>query len=355
MKTVNVCTHRDYNVLIGSGLIANAGNLIYDNIYSGKDAASVNVTVVMNSDLVMYSDNLVESLKAKGFIVRVLEVPMGEESKNFLSAGFILNHMASINFSRDDLLISFGGGSVGDVVGFCASIYKRGTYLVHIPTTLLAMVDSAIGGKTAINYNSIKNLVGSFYQPMMVIEDTDLLATVEGRNLRSGMGELIKYGVIDKHIFYKLYTEVDAENVSELIRDCVKVKADLVGADEFNEESRQVLELGHTIGHAIETLSGFRTPHGIAVACGIMCIARCMDNAYGTQSSEKIKRVMDIQGILTDVPFSADDILKVVANDKKWAYGKLSVVVFDDIGRCRIQEFTAAEFEKFIRGGLSMC
>ncbi len=355
MKTVKVNTRQKYEVIIDGGLIGDAGALIYRHLYKNKDITKIKALVVYNEDLKKYVGGLLESLTTAGFAVQSMEVPIGEKSKDYHTLGDILNKLTEIDFSREDVIISFGGGSVGDVTGFASSVYKRGTRLVHIPTTLLAMVDSSVGGKTALNYKNYKNLIGSFYQPDLVIDDTKVLATIEGKNLRSGVGELIKYGVIDKSIFYKLFSEVHVDNVEDLIFDCINVKAKLVAKDEYDEGARRFLNLGHTVGHAIETLSDFRTPHGIAVACGILAIAHCQDAAYCTHTAEKIKRILDIQGILTEIPYSADDILRVINKDKKWAYGKLTVVLFDDIGECRIRDFTPEELEVFIKGGLYAC
>lgn len=355
MKVVKVNTRQKYDVLISNGLISEAGSLIYANLYKDKDIRMVKALVVYNEDLNIYVNGLLESLRAAGFAVYELEVPIGEASKDYRTLMSLVDKLTSIDFSREDVLISFGGGSVGDAVGYAASVYKRGTRLVHIPTTLLAMVDSSVGGKTALNFDRYKNLIGSFYQPDLVIDDTDVLATIEGKNLRSGVGELIKYGVINENIFNKLYSKVHVDNVEDLIFDCVSVKARLVEEDEYDEGVRHFLNLGHTIGHAIETLSDFRTPHGIAVACGILCIANCQDAAYGTHTSEKIKRILDIQDILTEIPYSAEDILHVINKDKKWEYGKLKLVLFDDVGKCRIGEFSPEELEVFIRGGLYAC
>lgn len=352
MKKVKIDTHHNYEVLIAPGLIDRAGDLIYDAVYKGHNAANVKVLVVYNDDVRRYAAKLIDSLGEKGFMIYPLEVPIGEETKDYVSAGAVLDFLVKNDFSREDMAVSCGGGSISDVVGFMASVYKRGMRLVHVPTTLLAMIDGAVGGKTALNYGGAKNLVGSFYQPDLVIEDINVLKTVEGRNLRSGAGELIKYGVLDKKIFYKLYSRVRVDNVEDLIYDCVKLKAKYVTEDEYDEGPRHLLNLGHTVGHAIETLSGYKTPHGIAVATGALCVAHCMDKIYGTDSAAQIKRVLDIQGIITEIPYAADDILRMLKKDKKWAYGKLSLVVVHGIGDCRIQEFTPEELEEFLKGGM---
>jgi 3-dehydroquinate synthetase len=352
MKTVTVNTRKPYDVIIDRGILMDVGTILHGKLYRDKATSSSKVMVVATEDVKAYVAVVKESLDVVGYASFVVYLPSGEVCKTFEYAENLLVYLDKYGFQREDILLTVGGGSVGDTAGFAASIYKHGMRLVHVPTTLLAMVDSAIGGKTAVNFRNGKNMVGSFYQPDLVIEDVDTLLSMDGRNMRSGVGELIKYGVLDKNVFYKLFSEITVKNVDELVVECVEIKAKYVEADEFDMGIRHFMNLGHTIGHAIELLSGFKTPHGLAVANGVMAIARCSDKAFGTSVAPQIKRVLGIQKIDDELTYSVEDILAAVTKDKKWSFGKLTVIVIDDIGKCRLCDFTENEFSDFIRGGL---
>ncbi|MEG1791900.1 MAG: 3-dehydroquinate synthase [Clostridia bacterium] len=353
MNTINVNTRFNYDVVIGSGLIKSAGSIIHEKQKSGRGCENVKVLIVADEVVENYYKTVVSSLADIGYKTCLLSLSSGERCKSFEYVEKVLDYLNKNDFQREDIIVSVGGGSIGDLVGFVASIYKRGMRLVHIPTTLLAMIDSAVGGKTAINFSDSKNIIGSFYQPNLVIEDIDVLSTIDAKNLHSGVGELIKYGILNKAIFYKLFSEVSMKNIENLIVECIKLKVSYVVQDEYDLHERHFINLGHTVGHAIEVLSGFSTPHGIAVASGIMCIAKCCDKAYGTEVSAQIKRVLDIQNIYSDMPYTAESILTAIKKDKKWSYGKISVVLIDEIGKCRLADFSEDELSVFIRGGLN--
>lgn len=269
---------RSYDILIGSGLLKKSGAIIR-RLDIGKDAC-----VITNKALYsLYGKDLERSLHKAGLSARFIFVPDSEKAKSIKTATDVLSKISRYDRKRSVFIIALGGGVVGDLAGFVAASYKRGIPFVQIPTTLLAQVDSAIGGKVAVDLPIAKNMVGAFYQPRVVISDVDVVSSLSGRQLRAGLAEVIKYGVIGDP---RLFSYVE-KNIGKLLRQdrkalefvvsrCSRIKADVVSVDEFdNKGKRVILNLGHTVGHAIEAASGYcgRYNHGEAIAIGMVAAA----------------------------------------------------------------------------------
>ena len=348
MIKIRVDAGAPYEVLIGRGLFCDVHKLIGD-ICKTKRAAVVTDDVVDS----LYGDRLVEQLKRGGYSVDKFVFPHGEASKTLSTYGNILEFLGNSALTRADTVIALGGGVTGDLSGFAAATYLRGIKFIQIPTTLLAAVDSSVGGKTGVDLPVGKNLAGAFHQPSLVLCDPDLLESLDNKTFADGMSEALKCGILaDKTLFDSIGGgSFDAEDV---IARCVKIKAKIVGDDEFDRGERALLNLGHTIGHAIEKLSSFSVTHGEAVGRGMAAVARA-STAFGYCSSEcaaKISAAVASLGHPTDVPYGWEEIFGVVRHDKKRSGDKTSLIVVRDIGKCEIVSMGDEELMKFIRAGI---
>lgn len=289
-----------------------------------------------------------------------ITIPEGEEAKTWDAAGELLGSLIKHGLDRKSIVIALGGGSVGDSAGFAASIYMRGIRVVQVPTTLLGQVDSSIGGKTAINHPAGKNLIGTFHQPNLVACDTGLLATLPRRELLSGLAEVVKYGVIADA---KLYVGVEAEAEKLLGADtyflhwvvarCVAAKARLVESDERDERGvRAALNYGHTMGHAVETLSGHSIRHGEAVAIGMVAASR-VAVALGLLMKPDLERQLALLrrlGLPTESPYGIDEVIPLMRRDKKSEQGSIRLVLPRGIGD---EPLIRAVSEAEIRGAIA--
>ena len=332
--------------MIGRGLIGKAGAII-GKLGIGKDAVVVTNKMVYG----LYGKLLKNSLLKSGINVRFELVPSTERAKSSAILTRLLNRMASHDKNKVIFIIALGGGVIGDLAGFAASIYKRGVPYVQIPTTLLAQVDSAIGGKVAIDLPTAKNLAGSFYQPKAVISDVSVLKSLSGREIRNGLSECIKYGVIkDRRLFgylennYKKVLDLDEEAATRVILSSSRIKAGVVEKDELDKRgARAILNYGHTIGHAIEAASGYsgRYSHGEAIAIG-MVIAGGISSELGLISDadagriEGLIRKCGLSVRIKGLRFSA--IYEAHLHDKKFIRGRNRFVLPVGIGRARIVE-----------------
>ena len=267
-STVTVDASRTYNVLIGTGLIDCLGQLAGETVAPGT-------AVLVTDDTVnaLYGDRAVHSLQSAGFRVHRIVFPHGEESKTLESYMRLLNFCAEVGITRSDCLFALGGGVIGDLTGFAAATFLRGIRFLQIPTTLLAAVDSSVGGKTGVDLPSGKNLVGAFWQPSLVICDYQLLDTLPAPIFADGCAEVIKYAVINDKDLFSLLKKPIKPQLGPIIRRCVENKRDIVRADERDTGCRQLLNLGHTFGHAVEACSNFAISHGSAVAIGINIVS----------------------------------------------------------------------------------
>lgn len=350
MKTVEVDAAVRYNIVIDKGILPKSGNMI-------KEVTSAERVAVITDDTVdkLYSDVVMKSLSDAGFETFKFVFPHGEKSKNISTFSSILEFLAESGLTRTDALVALGGGVVGDVAGFAAASYLRGIDFIQIPTTLLACVDSSVGGKTAIDLKAGKNLAGAFYQPKLVIADFETLPTLTDGIFADGMAEVIKYGVIFDKAFFEFLRDNEAkDNLEYVITRCVELKRDIVNADEKEKGVRALLNFGHTVGHAIEKCSGYKIPHGSAVAVGMVIISRaaykcsfCDENYADIIASLNKKYSLPVS---TD--FSASELSSAAMADKKRAGDKIKLIIPEALGNCVIKSVPTSELEKIIGEGL---
>lgn len=338
-----------YDVTIAQGILPHCGEIISATIAHCKAAIITDSNVEK-----LYLDTLRQSLENSGFSTCAFAFPAGEESKNLNTLADILNFLAENEITRSDLIVALGGGVVGDIAGFASGVYLRGIRLVQIPTTLLAAVDSSVGGKTAVDIRAGKNLAGVFKQPNAVICDTECLSTLTPEIFSDGAAETIKYGVIaDVGLFETISGGIDSSALSQIIARCVEIKGGVVERDEFEKGERKILNYGHTIAHAIEKLSGYEVSHGKAVAMGMVAMARAGESLGFTElgTAEKITAAVKNSKLPTAIPYSANELAKAALSDKKRSGGNISLVYPERIGRCRIVETPVSELESIIRIG----
>lgn len=351
MKTVKISVSKEYEVLIGTRLLDNSGELIR------KVCPKSTLAAVISDDNVapFYMERLTASLENAGFSVISFVFPHGEASKNAETYVEILNFLAENRLTRADLLVALGGGVVGDITGFAAATYLRGVKFVQVPTSLLAMVDSSVGGKTAIDLKAGKNLAGAFCQPELVICDLDTLDTLSPAFFADGCAEVIKYGILaDKPLFEHLLSCGQAFDREYVISRCVELKRDYVTEDEFDTGIRMMLNLGHTVGHAIEKLSNYTVSHGFAVAIGIGIVARASASkgictSHCAASIEDGLKALDLP---VNTAYSANELVNPMLSDKKRAGGTVNLIVPYDIGNCGIVPTAVHELLDFVSTGL---
>ena len=344
MKTIHVAASANYDVMIGTGLLETLGTECARVCKAGK-AAIVSDTNVWP----LYGAQAETSLKNAGMEVAHFVFPAGEESKNGFVYLELLNFLAQNEMTRSDCLIALGGGVVGDMTGFAAATYLRGVAYVQVPTTLLAAVDSSVGGKTAIDLPAGKNLCGAFYQPKLVLCDIDTLNTLPEDVFRDGCAEVIKYGVLyDPQLFaYLAETGMDFDREAVIAR-CVELKRDVVAEDEFDTGARMKLNLGHTVGHGIEAASHFSVSHGKSVAIGMAIVARaskCLD-------ADRIIACLERFGLPVTTDISVDEISRHALSDKKRSGGTVKLILPQAIGDCAIVPTPVENLRSFIEEGL---
>ena len=349
MKTIHVNASKSYDILIERGILDRAGEEI-------KTVCGAGEALIVSDDTVwdLYGETVLASMQKAGFDVTSFTFPHGEQSKNLSVYADILNARAARHLSRKGLVVALGGGVVGDMAGFAAATYRRGMDYIQLPTTLLAAVDSSVGGKTAINLRAGKNQLGCFHQPAAVICDTDTFSTLPEREVRSGSAEIIKYGVIgDEGFFESLGAEPISARYEEVVERCVSMKRDFVARDEFDRGDRRYLNFGHTIGHAAERCSGYTLPHGYAVAMGMAAISRAAES-FGISekgTAERIEKMLKRYGLPTEIDFARDDMLDAMLSDKKSDGSSVALIVPERIGRCRIENAGAAELCEWLKAG----
>lgn len=307
-----------------------------------------------HSVMPLYGGRLQARLEEAGFRVVHHSVPAGEASKSLERFGELLQFLASQGLTRDDAVFALGGGVVGDLAGFAAASYLRGIPLVQIPTSLLACVDSSVGGKTAIDLPQGKNLAGAFHPARLTLIDPDLLRSLPEAAYRDGLAEVVKTAAIaDSDLFFSIPYDVDEEE--EIIRRCVAIKAGIVKEDLLDLGRRQLLNFGHSFGHAIESLSAFRLSHGQAVAMGMAIIARA-SHALGLCSRDASGRLiglLHLLGLPTACDMAEEDIFRVFLSDKKRRQDRVTLVMLHALGDCRLKECSLDEAREILRLGLS--
>jgi 3-dehydroquinate synthase len=334
---------RSYNIVIGSKILPKLGLRV-------KKFRPSRIAIISNKTIFpLYKDLLFGPLRQYHIVPEIILLPDGEEYKDLLWTYYIHGELLKARFDRNSLLIAFGGGVVGDITGFVASTYMRGIRYMQVPTTLLAQVDSSVGGKTGVNHPLGKNMIGSFYQPSLVLIDVDILRTLPKREFYAGMAEIIKYGVIADRTFFD-YLEKNIEDILSLgdgliniIRRSCEIKAEVVSKDEREGGLRAILNFGHTIGHAIETVTGYkRFLHGEAVAIG-MCAAADLAvsmKIFRKDEANRLRELVEMYSLPSRVPgdLNVSEMMSAMEVDKKVNAGKLKFILPESIGKVRIEE-----------------
>ena len=342
MTTIHVASSREYDIEIGRGLLDRAGERIARVTGTGRTAAVISDTNV----LPLYGQRLCSSLEQAGFRVISWAFPAGEASKNLITYGQLLHFLGENHMTRSDIIVALGGGVTGDMAGFAAATYQRGIPFIQVPTTLLSMVDSSVGGKTAVDLEHGKNQAGCFYQPSLVLCDPSLLNTLPEREYRAGCAEIIKYAMLYSEDFLRELEKTPVrEQFEREISVCVGMKRDVVRGDEFDRGQRALLNLGHTVGHAVESCSGFTLLHGEGVAIGMAIITRAaVEKGLCTpETLPRLLAVLERYGLPTETDYSLTDILAAAAADKKRTDDVTKFIVPERVGHCRVEPVPADE------------
>lgn len=349
INKIEVKTKNGYDVLVGSDLLSDAAKYI-------TQAVSAKKAIIVTDDIVdrLYADVLIDNLKNNGFETSKFVFLNGEPSKCHETLIDLYEFLASQHMSRKDVVIALGGGVVGDLAGFAAATYLRGLDYIQIPTTLLAQIDSSVGGKTAVDITAGKNLVGAFWQPKLVLCDTKCLDTLTDKIFADGMAEAIKYGVIkSRRLFDDIASAKRGDDITEIITECIKIKAQVVANDEFDTGERMLLNFGHTIGHGVEQHYNYeKYTHGSAVAIGMYEMALLCEK-YGICArgcSDMIKSALNAYSLPSKIDFDINLLTDVCLNDKKRQSKSMNIIVVREIGKSEIMKMPIEDFKRFITG-----
>lgn len=347
MKTISVVTHRPYDILIEEGALNNISKYLLEKYTSPRK-----VCVITDSNVgSQYADQIVKNLQAASYDAFRIVFPSGEHSKNLTTFTNILEAMADSGLSRSDIVLALGGGVVSDIAGFAAGTYMRGIDFVFVPTTLLAIIDSSVGGKNAVNLLSGKNLAGLFWGPSMVIVDPEVLNSLEDNCHQDGLVEALKSAVISDS---GLVSHIENRNFDYIIERCISIKKALVEVDEYDLGLRQLLSFGHTLGHCIEKLSSYSISHGVAVAKGMVGESRA---AYKlgyckTDISPELARILKGFGIDTSVNYDPQELYEHALVDKKIKDGTINMIVPEVIGKCTTRRISLYDLQKFMEAAV---
>ncbi len=351
MKKINVLNK--YDILIGDGLINSSGKTI-------KAVCGGQKCCVVSDDNVapIYAEGVLDSLRSAGYEVSLFVFKHGEENKHMGTVIEMLSFFAQQGLTRGDFAVALGGGVVGDMTGFAAAMFLRGIQFVQIPTSLLAQIDSSVGGKTGCDLPNGKNLVGAFHHPALVIIDPEVLSTLPDEYMKDGMGELIKYGAIKStEIFEILENEPCFARLDELIEKCVKIKAEIVERDFTESGERALLNFGHTIGHAIEKIEEFKgISHGNAVAVGMCIITRAAERVElcHVGNAERIEKLCKKYGLPIEYNATGEEIALAAMNDKKRCGEFIKMVLIRKIGDSYLCPVNRHEFGRFLEGSVKI-
>ena len=345
MQIVTVKTSTEYPIIIGMNILKTLG----ENV---KKYCSSGTAVIVTDDIVyeLYGKICEESIAKSGYNTEMIIIKNGESSKNAKEYIRILNILAEKKVTRTDCLIALGGGVVGDLTGFVAATYLRGIKFVQVPTTLLAAVDSSVGGKTGIDLDSGKNLAGAFYQPAFVLCDYSTLKTLPQKVLCDGCAEVIKYGIIrDKKLFYMMQDN-EHLNLEEIITRCVKIKAEIVNEDERDLGIRQILNFGHTFGHGVEAASNYEISHGNAVAIGmkLMMQAEVQKKWCSIETFEEVLNILKKYEFDLEIKNSVDEIYEIITSDKKRKGKNIDIAIATEIGRSVLKRVSMIDLRKIL-------
>lgn len=355
MKRVQVNASRTYDVVIKEGLCQNLAELLVQ-----KDIARPGETklFLLCDEIIaaLHLPPVLQTLKKAGFSVSTFTIPQGEQQKTMQTLSLILERMAESHLDRNSVLLALGGGVVGDLGGFAASIFLRGIRFVGLPTTLLAAVDSSVGGKTGVDLRSGKNLAGSFWQPSLVVCDTSFLKTLPKQELRCGYGEMVKYAFLKKSaLFDRLLSQNPSCPPEEsLIAECVAMKRDIVEQDEHDRGQRALLNFGHTPAHAIEALSQYTIKHGVAVAMGIDIIlhAYYRKGVLSREQYNKAKALLEHFDLLQPCVYTPAKLAQTALQDKKRHAQTIDLIVPDGQGAVKIEKTPVSALEALFALGL---
>jgi len=358
MRKITIKTENAYDVIIGSGLLENVGEHLQGVLKCDKLCIVSDETVYG-----IYGKKLFAALENASYKVCIFTFPAGEDSKNMNTVSELLELMAKEQLTRSDAIIALGGGVTGDLAGFAAACYLRGISFVQIPTTLLAAVDSSVGGKTGVNLSHGKNLAGAFWQPSLVLCDIRLFSSLPEVILLDGVAEIIKYGVIaDEELFdFMLANDFrtiiediknieDADKIENIIERCVKIKADIVIEDERDTGKRQLLNFGHTLGHAIEKCSNYEISHGHAVAIGMRYISHIamIAKLSPADCAARIEEILKKYNFALSCEYSAEELYNAALVDKKRAGNTITLILPDKIGSCRLEKVDINVFKNLL-------
>lgn len=344
---------RSYGITIDEGLLADTGNIV-------RNLSRAEKAVVITDEHVneIYGPVLENSLQQAGFAVRRIAIVPGEKSKNLMVLGSVYEQMAEFGLTRSDLVLTLGGGVPGDLGGLAAATFLRGVTLMQLPTSLLAQIDSSVGGKVAVDLPGGKNLVGAFYQPAAVLIDPLLLATLPERFLHDGFAEAIKYGCIkSEELFVKLAAIKDDAGLlaqaGEIIADCCNIKARIVERDEFDNGERMLLNFGHTIGHALEKCTGYeRYTHGEAVAIGMLLLTGRTEQLGLTErgTTERLQAILTQFALPLETDVPVELLLEAMTADKKKKGEGITLVYLERIGCGRLLKLPFAQLRHYLEG-----
>lgn len=349
-QRIRICTQKEYDVIIGKDLLSLCG------IYIREVVSPCRMAVITDSNVApLYLDGVESSLTKAGFETHSFVFPAGESSKNIKTLSDMLEFLGEIPLTRTDCMVALGGGVTGDMAGFAAGCYLRGIRYIQIPTTFLAAVDSSVGGKTAVNLGAGKNLAGLFLQPELVLCDIATFRTLTPEIFADGTAEAIKTAILGNEAMFSLFeTENIHDHIEEIVSFCVTKKGEIVTGDEREQGLRRLLNLGHTIGHAIEKCSGFQISHGHAVAMGTAIITRAADQLGWTQEplSERISQTLRRNELPVATSFSAEQLAVAALADKKRSGDHLTLVIPETIGHCTARTIPVSELKNIIEKGL---
>lgn len=350
MKTIRISAgnrENGYEVRIGAGLLKQAGAMIREVLPAQRMALFTDSTVQG-----LYGEQVKQQLEDAGFQVFCYVFPAGEASKNFSVIEGFIDFMAEHHLTRKDAVVALGGGVTGDMGGFAAAIYLRGISFVQIPTTLLAAVDSSVGGKTGIDIGAGKNQVGAFWQPELVLCDTDVFSTLTQDQILDGTAEILKTGAIrDRELFDRAARQEIMSEAEEIVERCVQLKGEVVSADEKEAGLRKILNFGHTMGHAIENYYGYRLSHGKAVAMGMVMITRAAE-AQGLTAPGTLQRLLTVlqdKGFQTECDAPLEELCRLAASDKKTSGSSISLVYLPELGQAATCEVALENLYGFMQ------
>ncbi len=345
---------RSYDIHIAPGRLDDTGKLCQQVLPRATRLAVVTDDTVGG----LYAHRLLQSLWARGYTASVISLPAGEQTKSLHNLGVLYDSFMEMGLTRTDAVVALGGGVVGDLAGFAAATILRGVDFVQVPTTLLAQVDSSVGGKVAIDLPAGKNLAGAFWQPRLVVMDPEVLDTLEDKTFSDGMAEVIKYGCIRDAAFFRALEKTPSrravmENIESVLYTCCDLKRAVVEKDERDTGERMVLNFGHTLGHAYEKAGHYETwTHGQAVAAG-MCLAARLGAALGVTPAgvpERVEALVSAFGLPTRIPCTQADYAAAVGLDKKGTGEQITLVLLEDLGRAVLYRMSKRELLGLLEG-----